>query len=130
MTKSAVKKAILKKFGSLSRFARMTKRDRYKLQKLFQLKEPPEAKLAELMLAVESEIHRKDPNEIKPGDLAKLKQALKDYGGIAKFCRDFPQYKYRSVTKITQGDVTRISRISTELFQHFEIWPKQTTTTT
>lgn len=128
MNVEAFKTKCKKKFGSLSNFARATKRKRYDLQILLAKKIIPVDEAEQL----ESDYERFDGspvgNVISEEQLALLKKKIEAAGGVYQFCKDNEDFSQRQVYEVVSGNRVRISRLVKKLFQHFRIKFKKSET--
>lgn len=122
----AIRKSIKAKFGSLSKFAALTKTDRYDLQKFFaaaQKKMTPERE--QRLFTIESVIAMTKveslPNELTKDLRKKIEDAIEDYGGVIHFCNENPQFNKTSVFHIIQGRRKKITKQVNELIQTLKI---------
>ncbi len=110
MKQERVKQSIKKKFGTLSKFCRITGYDRMKLQILFAVKHPEPMELARVSeLALRTKV-KVSNTEISPKILKALNQNIKEWADIVDFCVDHPQFKYVSVHQILSGKRKKLSK--------------------
>lgn len=122
MTTEQVKNKIKTKFGSISRFARIANLDRYELQKLFGRTNPNIKDLQKVLKLAQGSQMKTSGKEISPEQVAALKQALEEYGGVIKFSRDHPEFGHKvSIFQILSGHRKRTTDKVRELFTHFKI---------
>lgn len=112
---------IKEKFGSLSNFARASKRPRYDLQLIFARKFIPKETLEDLE-KLYNELDG-DPvgNVITEEQLDKFKTKIDAVGGVYQFCKANPEFSQRQVYEVYSGNRLRISKLVKKLFQHFKI---------
>jgi len=104
-----VKQKIKRKFGTLSKFARLVAMDRYELQKLFaatekNMNEERQKRMVDLFELAERTKASATANELTP----KLRKAIKtaidlEYGGVEQFCKTNPEFNKFSVWQIVNG---------------------------
>jgi hypothetical protein len=122
MTKEKLKQKIIKKFGTISGFARVSKLDRYELQKLFARKQIPlETAKSLSQKCDELEKVNSIANPIDPEKLKLLRAAIDDAGGRYKFCKDNPTFDMRQIYYVYEGERVRMSPLIKRLFEHFKI---------
>lgn len=121
MNVKAFKNKCKKKFGSLSNFARVTKRKRMDLQILLAKKQIPRED--EESLERDFESYNGDPvgNVITSEQLECLKICIGEAGGVYQFCKNNPDFSQRQVYEVVSGNRMRLSRLVKKLFIHFEI---------
>lgn len=121
MSKAAVKNKIKRKFGSLTRFAKLAGVDRYDLQKDFARKTltPKRAKELEKLVARTSD--KRLANEFTPERLEALRAKIEAAGGAQKFCDEYRRFSYVSLIQILAGKRKLVSATVRELFDHFKI---------
>lgn len=119
--KDSIHQRIVDKFGSLSKFSRLSGYDRYELQKVFARKFNDQATLREIARLVKATANKSDSNEITEVQISKLSKALKKAGGVIQFSRDNPQFPEKSVYQILSGMRKRRTAKVMELFDHFEL---------
>lgn len=122
MTTKEVKLRIEKQFGTISAFARITKSDRYELQKMLKRQTLSEDDKAALVLLFELHRRSSDPNRISKDRLKYLRTLLDQSGGVYLFCTRNPEFKLGQVYAVYNGQVKTLqSKIAKRLFDFFEI---------
>jgi hypothetical protein len=121
MTKEEVHLEMVSKFGTMSRFARLAKLDRYELQKLFARKAEDTQEVGALYRKIEATALKPAEGEITPAQLKKLAKAIEKAGGTYRFCKDNPKFAEKSVYQILSGRRKRVTEKIQELFDHFNI---------
>lgn len=122
MTKDALKEKIKKKFGTISNFSRVAGLDRYRLQIVFNKNtKPTKEELEAIHQACKDNKAKETGDLIDPGKLEQLKARMTEYGGVYKFCKDYPNYQYDPIYKLISGKKKRNSDLVKRLFDHFEI---------
>lgn len=121
MKAQTVKAAIKKKFGTMTKFAKLSKTDRYELQKLFAREHPDVSELQRIMKLVRKTKVKPLDNEIPSDLLAKLRAELQDYGGVIKFTTDHDSFSKDSLFQILSGRRTRMTDKTKEIFNHFNL---------
>lgn len=111
MKVTTVKTAIQKKFGSISRFAKLSGMDRYKLQILFSVKHPDEKKLREVMQVCRQTENLSLPGEMSDQLIELISSRIAQKGGPYKFCKDNPEFSCRWIRKIVNGQAKRSSKV-------------------
>ncbi len=88
MTKEALQKRIKGKFGTISKFARLSGEDRYELQKLFSRQLDDASEVARVSkLVVNTEV-RVEANDLTAKHIKAFRAALDKAGGVRKFIAD------------------------------------------
>lgn len=121
MIKEAVRKQINTKFGTLSKFAKLSGYNRYELQKIFARVSPDKNILSTISLLCKRTANKPAPGEITEAQLLKLSRALKKAGGVYKFSREYPAFAEKSLYQILSGKRKRITGKVQKLFDHFKI---------
>ncbi len=121
MTKEILHQDIINKFGTLSKFARLSGYPRYDLQKLFARKEVYDEELRVISALCSRTKDKAEDSEITPENIKHLSKALKKAGGVIKFCRDNPQFNEQSVFQILSGKRKRKTAMVWELLKHFKL---------
>lgn len=121
ITKEKVRKEIKVKFGSLSKFAVLAKKDEYTLRKRFARKEVDQNFLMEINRLCERTAIKNTPGEISSEQIVKLDRALKKAGGVITFCREHTEFPEKSVYQILSGRRKRITDKVRDLLDHFKI---------
>jgi hypothetical protein len=121
LTNDNVHKAIIRKFGKVSKFARLARLNRYDLQKLFSRKNNTQNELGRITHLVEVTRVRPQDGDLTPAKAKRLATALKQAGGVIKFCRDNPQFAEQTVFQVLSGRRKRMTPKVKELFDYFKI---------
>ncbi len=121
MTKESIHKEIIKKFGSMSKFARLSGLDRYELQKVFARKVNDEETLCKIEGKIRRTANKSDKNEITVRQIDSLRKALKTAGGVIEFSKANPQFPEKSVYQILSGRRKRMTKKVQELFSYFKL---------
>lgn len=116
-----LKKAIKKKFGTMSNFARLANLDRYWLQKQFARKVMSPLDSRALQKAVEKTRSRPSAMDVDPKKLDRLREAVMKSGGVVEFCKQFPDFNPNSLKQILGMRRKRLSPVIRRLFEHFLI---------
>ncbi len=119
MTKEKVKEAIVNKFGTLSNFARVTGTDRYRWQKLLS-RQATQDELRELHGLVKGTT-KSISGTVDPEKVELVREAIRAYGSIYKFCKDYPEFPQRQIYNLFESDRMRQSELLDRLFEHFKI---------
>lgn len=121
MKTSTIQKLITHKFGTITKFAKLAKVNRYELQKIFAKEEVTPDQASWLKnLASTTKIDHTDV-EIHPEKLELLKKALNAFGGVTRFTATNPRFSRDSVNQILAGRRKRISPVVQDLFDYFYI---------
>lgn len=121
MTKEILRKQIVTKFGTLSRFSRLSGYDRYELQKIFARSQNDIDLLRQISQLCSRTKDKSSEDDITEGQILKLSKALKKAGGVIKFSRENPGFPEKSVYQILSGRRKRITAKVKELFDHFDL---------
>jgi hypothetical protein len=120
MTKQQVHARIRKKFGTLTRFARLTRFDRYELQKIFARQAGDQDLLKKLNVLVETTEAQASAVDISDEQRNKLKEIFAEKS-VAEFCRENPKFKEDLIFQVMWGRRKRINQRVWELFTHLNI---------
>jgi hypothetical protein len=120
MTKKDLKKKILKKFGTISHFSRLSGRDRYELQKFF-ARHLDKEEIAEMSAVADSTRFEESDDTVSDEKITQLREAVKASGSIAGFCSDNPDFPIATVKEIIYGYRKKKSPQVRKLFAHFNI---------
>lgn len=115
MKREDIKANIKKKFGTLSKFSRITGYNRYDLQILFAVKNPLPMELAKVNDLCRKTKAVSSDGELTPRLIKSIKSKLDDMGGLRQFCIDNPRFPEVSVYQIVDGNRRRISKQVKEL---------------
>ncbi len=121
MSNAGVKNKIKRKFGSLTRFAKLAGIDRYELQKDFARKVLSPKRAKELDRLVTRTKDKSLGNEFTTERLKALRAKIEAAGGPAKFCEEYPKFSYVSLIQILAGKRKLVSATVRELFEHLQI---------
>lgn len=117
--KEKVHQSIVDKFGTMSRFARLAKIDRYQLQKLFARQQDDTLELAKISVLVKTTPLKPSEGEITARQIKALHKALNESGGVVAFCRANEEFPEQSVFGILAGKRVRITPKVRKLLDHF-----------
>lgn len=126
MTKDKLKKAIKKKFGTYSRFAKLAKLDYYLLKK--DVLDNPKPERQDLVI-IEARLHDTNaPDRFTPELRKSLQEALNEYGGVLMFCMANERFTASTVFAILSGNrmgynksYNKITPTIKALLDHFNI---------
>lgn len=116
-----LKERIKTKFGSMSKFARLARQNRYELQKVFSRKTMTPAEVRRLEKLINRTRVKKADGEITEAQLKLFIEAIEAAGGAHKFTKDNPQFPRASVFEVLGGKRKLISNGVRKLFDHFKI---------
>lgn len=122
-----LKSKIKKRFGSMTKFAKLVNMDRYELQKFFAAAEKKmtperEKRISELMKLAKDTKNIPINSEITEPLRKKIKAAVDDqYGGVSEFCSKNPDFSVYSVWQIIGGRRKTISATVKKLIQTLKI---------
>ncbi len=121
MTKARLQKQIKAKFGSLSKFSRLSRIDRYELQMLFARKADDHDVVQEIWAICQSTANKEETTVLNQAVVLRLAKAVKKAGGAYRFSKDNPDFAHKSVCQILAGKRKRITPNVTKLLKHFEL---------
>lgn len=121
MTKERLKRQIKVKFGSISKFARLSGVDRYDLQKLFARKDEDRDVVDEIWGIYQTTANKSESTELNQAIILRLSKALEKAGGVYRFAKDNPEFAEKSVYQILSGKRKRITPNVSKLLKHFEL---------
>lgn len=121
MNTKSVKRAIKRKFGSMSEFARQSGIARIELQVVLNSKTPHKKRLAAINAKATRLRVRPSKGVVVPQKLDRLKRAIMKAGGVVTFCRENSGFSVDSVFHILQGKRKRMAGVTKSLFEHFGI---------
>jgi hypothetical protein len=121
MNKEQLQAKIKEKYGSMSKFAKLAKLDRYNLQKLFARKVVTPEDLAIISSLVEDTENKPTKGEITPAQIKALSKALKQAGGVIQFVKRNKRFSEVSLYQILDGRRKRITPMVKKLFDHFQL---------
>lgn len=121
MKQENIKKSIKKKFGTLSKFCKLSGYDRMKLQILLAVRHPELMELSHV-----SDLCRKTKLKALEGDITPkivnaLKSKLEVFGGVRLFCSKYPEFAEPSVYQILDGNRVRLSKKVKKLCKVLEV---------
>ena len=102
MTSNELKKKIKAKFGTVRRFADTVGIDIKTIQYNLALSEVNEQSLRHIENLVDGV--EAENTDISQEMRDKLREALEDYGGVRKFCEDYPEFNRTSIYQIVSGN--------------------------
>jgi hypothetical protein len=110
MTKDKLHAQIKEKFGSLSRFAVLSKYPRMELQKYFSRKSDDDEQTIKISHLVERTAVKPTQTDITPEKIKSLHKALNEAGGVRQFCKKSKgRFAEKSVYQILDGRRKRIT---------------------
>lgn len=119
--KEKVYKRIKKKFGSLSKFARLASHDRYELQKIFARKQPDREILKSLTRIAKETNVVSTAVEISNAHRLQLKEKMEEHGGPLPFCREYPLFSFDLIFQVMSGKRKRLTPKVKQLFSFLGI---------
>lgn len=119
MTVEKLKAEIKIKFGTMSKFARIVKIDRYELQKI--LKRDKAEEIKKINSLAKKKKYKPTGKELTDKQRAALKKAIDKKGGVLQFCRDNPQFSKDSVFQTINGTRKLMTDKKKELFEFLNI---------
>lgn len=128
MTTTSLKTIIKDRFGSLTKFAILIKKDRYELQKFFAAAEKKmtperEEKLKELeFLALNTE-NKATSEELTDEIRDRIREEINNRGGATAFCEKNPEFNVFSVRQAYNGNRIKISPSVRKLMKKLKIKP-------
>jgi hypothetical protein len=116
-TKKDLRDSIKLKFGTLSNFARLSKINRYELQKMFARKDisPIDVK------AIQAGLKLRNKSHVDQAKLKLLRKAIDDAGGCYAFTKKHHDFSQRLTYMIYNGQQKRESALFKKLLNHFKI---------
>lgn len=121
MTKARLQKQIKDKFGSISKFARLARVDRYDLQKLFARKDEDADVVQEIWGICQATANKGESTDLNQAVILRLSKAIKKAGGAYRFSKENPEFAHKSVCQILAGKRKRITPNVNKLLKHFEL---------
>ena len=109
---------IKSKFGTLSIFAESIGMERKVLTKLLQENDP------DILEVLSQKVDNCLPDRSKilfDQNIARIKKAIDDRGGVFKFCEENPQFKSVTVFKIISGERRTVTKIVKSLAKTLKI---------
>lgn len=122
MTKEKLKKAIKAKFGTITRFSKISGVPWERLNRMFTPKSNPRhQELSEIAFILDITENKRLSDEIPAKKLVALKRKIKRLGGVREFSRNNPEFPERSLVAILYGERKKLTPKVKELFNHFGV---------
>jgi hypothetical protein len=107
-----LQKGIQEKFGTLTRFCKLTKRDVYELNKLLRLKRTPEN--LELLKVVYDDAKKTENkpvlNEVTPEIISKIRGKIySNFENVKDFCEKHPEYINTWISSLFNGGIVKLT---------------------
>lgn len=119
--RKTLRKALIKKFGTMSQFCREAGVDRTELQILFAVKAPNLVFLKRIEALAVSVKPKPPEGVLEPSKLKALQEAINAAGGVRPFCRENKAFKVQTVYQVVAGMYQRRSPKVEALLKHFGI---------
>ena len=120
MTAKELKSSIQEKFGSLSRFARITGEDRYEMQKNLDRVIPDQKELNRLERLYSRTNDKATETELSEKVRKAIASAI-DEVGVSDFCDMHPGFNKRYLYRVMNGDIKKKTLNILELLKILEI---------